>query len=565
MASSSSFVPDWKYDVFLNFRGEDTRKTFIGHLYKALVQNSINTFIDAEELRKGNGLSQLLTAISDSRLSVVVFSQNYASSTWCLKELVQILQCMDQKKQIVIPIFYQLFLNTNMILTRTWKKCSDGGPLYKEPPIYVAGIHKIAKDSSTFKNLTELEREQASRRRKIVEFSGIAIEELPSIIYSLTGLATLTLRYSKDFKSLTSNICQLKSLNYLSLSGCTKFEVFPDILENMERLASLDLDRTSIRELPASIERLQGLVSLNLKKCKSLVYIPDSICNLLSLEWLNLHGCSELSKLPEDLRYLKNLHIGGTGIRGYRPKQQFITLADLAQFRSTAPMINAIIAMVPNNEQNEAVADGESLLPWSDGSEILTDHEESSYGEEMRLRDLEFLEAESTLEGTSIHQDSNHGSKGSHPKRQSFSTSGNLDQNQSTAPLTVTVDSSCEEKEAVAVEAILSYLKQSSHEEEKEETEEKAVAASRRGGRIWGCICGSRAASKPLLDWIEVCEYERCVMHVKFVTVPSWVVSLIFIQWARLNQRGSWSDIFHFASHLFCFQSSFSDSSNSTN
>ncbi|KAM1481079.1 hypothetical protein ACFX2I_028150 [Malus domestica] len=345
----------------------------------------------------------------------------------------------------------------------------------------------FTEDSSTFKNLTELEHEQASRRRKIVEFSGIAIEELPSIIYSLTGLATLTLRYSKDFKSLTSSICQLKSLSYLSLSGCAMFKVFPDILENMERLASLDLDRTSIRELPASIERLQGLVSLNLKKCKSLVYIPDGICNLLSLEWLNLHGCSELSKLPEDLRYLKNLHIGGTGIRGYRPKQQFITLADLAQFRSTAPLINAIIAMVPNNEQNEAVADGESLLPWSDGSEILTDHEESSYGEEMRLRDLEFLEVESTLEGTSIHQDSNHGSKGSHPKRQSFSTSGYL--NQSTAPLTATVDSSCDEKEAVAVEAILSYLKQSSHEEEKEE---KAVAASRRGGRIWGCICGSR-------------------------------------------------------------------------
>ncbi|KAB2627168.1 TMV resistance protein N-like [Pyrus ussuriensis x Pyrus communis] len=108
MASSSSSVPDWKYDVFLNFRGEDTRRTFIGHLYKALVQNSINTFIDAEELRKGNCLSQLLTAISDSRLSIVVFSQNYGSSTWCLKELVQILQCMDQKKQIVIPIFYEV-------------------------------------------------------------------------------------------------------------------------------------------------------------------------------------------------------------------------------------------------------------------------------------------------------------------------------------------------------------------------------------------------------------------------------------------------------------------------
>ncbi|KAM1049083.1 hypothetical protein ACFX2C_028221 [Malus domestica] len=343
--------------------------------------------------------------------------------------------------------------------------------------------------SSTFKNLTELEYQQAFLGRKIVKFSGIAIEELPSIIYCLTGLATLTLRYSKDFKSLTSSICQLKSLNYLSLSGCTKFEVFPDILENMERLASLDLDRTSIRELPASIERLQGLVSLNLENCKSLVYLPESICNLLSLEWLTLHGCSELSKLPEDLWYLKHLDIEETDIRGHRPEQRFITLGDLAQFRSTAPISNAIIAMVPNNEQSEAVTDGESLLPWGDDSEILTDPEESSYAEEMRQRDLEFLEVESTLEGTSIHQESNHGSTGSHPKRQIFSTSGYLDANQSTAPLNEMVDSGYKENEAVAVEAILSDLKQSRHEEEKEE---KAVAASRRGGRIWGCICGSR-------------------------------------------------------------------------
>ncbi|XP_048428634.1 disease resistance protein RPV1-like [Pyrus x bretschneideri] len=226
---------------------------------------------------------------------------------------------------------------------------------------------------------TELEYEQAFRSRQF-KFSGIAIEELPSIIYSLTGLATLTLRYSKDFKSLTSSICQLKSLNYLSLSGCTKFQVFPDILENMERLASLDLDRTSIRELPASIERLQGLVSLNLKNCKSLVYLPESICNLLSLEWLTLHGCSKLSKLPEDLRYLKCLDIEETGIHGYRPEQLFITLGDLAQFRSTAPMINA---MVPNNEQNEKVDDVESCLPWKDDSETLTDPEESSYVESL--------------------------------------------------------------------------------------------------------------------------------------------------------------------------------------
>ncbi|XP_050133539.1 disease resistance protein RPV1-like isoform X2 [Malus sylvestris] len=107
-ASSSSSGSPWKYDVFLNFRGDDTRRCFVSHLYKALNQKTINTFIDAEGLRKGNDLSQLLTAIQDSRVSIVVFSQNYASSTWCLKELVQILDCMDRKDQIVVPVFYDV-------------------------------------------------------------------------------------------------------------------------------------------------------------------------------------------------------------------------------------------------------------------------------------------------------------------------------------------------------------------------------------------------------------------------------------------------------------------------
>ncbi|XP_050133541.1 disease resistance protein RPV1-like isoform X4 [Malus sylvestris] len=107
-ASSSSSGSSWKYDVFINFRGEDTRRCFVSHLYKALNQKAINTFIDAEELRKGSDLSQLLTAIQDSRVSIVVFSQNYASSTWCLKELVQILDCMDGKNQLVMPLFYQV-------------------------------------------------------------------------------------------------------------------------------------------------------------------------------------------------------------------------------------------------------------------------------------------------------------------------------------------------------------------------------------------------------------------------------------------------------------------------
>ncbi|XP_048421179.1 disease resistance protein RPV1-like isoform X1 [Pyrus x bretschneideri] len=255
--------------------------------------------------------------------------------------------------------------------------------------------------------------------------NGIAIVELPSLIYKLTGLVTLTLRYCKYFKGLSSRICQLKSLSYLSLSGCTEFSVFPDIVENMEQLTGLDLDRTSIRELPPSIERLRGLVSLNLRNCKSFVYLPDSTCNLLNLEWLTLNGCSKLSRLPEDLWYLKRLDVMGTGIHkdnnhgptGSHPKLQFFsTLGELAQFRGTAPLSNVVDSSC---EEKEAVGVGASL----------NDPEESSY-----------------VEG--------------------------------------------KEEEAVAVGAILSDLEESSHKEEKEEEEKKVVAPSRRGGRIWCCICG---------------------------------------------------------------------------
>ncbi|XP_048421094.1 disease resistance protein RPV1 isoform X2 [Pyrus x bretschneideri] len=107
-SSSSSACLGWKYDVFINFRGEDTRRGFVSHLYNALVKKPINAFIDAEKLRKGDHLSELLTAIRESRLSIVVFSQDYASSTWCLKELVQILECKDTNNQIVLPIFHDV-------------------------------------------------------------------------------------------------------------------------------------------------------------------------------------------------------------------------------------------------------------------------------------------------------------------------------------------------------------------------------------------------------------------------------------------------------------------------
>ncbi|XP_039039005.1 disease resistance protein RPV1-like [Hibiscus syriacus] len=108
MASSSS-SPPMKYQVFLSFRGEDTRLNFTSHLHQALKGKGFGVFFDEEELERGERISPALSrAIEASRLSIIVLSKDYASSKSCLAELSDI---MDRKKthgQIVLPIFYHV-------------------------------------------------------------------------------------------------------------------------------------------------------------------------------------------------------------------------------------------------------------------------------------------------------------------------------------------------------------------------------------------------------------------------------------------------------------------------
>ena len=107
--ASSVRIGGWTYDVFLSFRGEDTRNSFVDHLHTTLVQRGVRVFKDDEMLRRGTPISsELLKAIEESRFAVVVFSENYANSSWCLDELGKIMECQDQMGQKVLPVFYHV-------------------------------------------------------------------------------------------------------------------------------------------------------------------------------------------------------------------------------------------------------------------------------------------------------------------------------------------------------------------------------------------------------------------------------------------------------------------------
>ncbi|MED6203785.1 hypothetical protein PIB30_002548 [Stylosanthes scabra] len=106
---SFNYEYEWKYDVFLSFRGKDTRYGFTGNLYKALSAKGINTFFDDDDIQSGDEITPtLVTAIQESRIAIIVLSPHYAASSFCLNELAEILRCIKGNNRWVVPVFFEV-------------------------------------------------------------------------------------------------------------------------------------------------------------------------------------------------------------------------------------------------------------------------------------------------------------------------------------------------------------------------------------------------------------------------------------------------------------------------
>ncbi|XP_024641389.1 disease resistance protein RPV1 isoform X2 [Medicago truncatula] len=99
----------WMHDVFLSFSGKETRASFTSHLYASLQNAGFRVFRDDDSLQRGDHIStSLLRAIEQTRISIIVFSKNYAQSRWCLDELLRIMECQKTIGQIVLPVFFNV-------------------------------------------------------------------------------------------------------------------------------------------------------------------------------------------------------------------------------------------------------------------------------------------------------------------------------------------------------------------------------------------------------------------------------------------------------------------------
>ncbi|XP_059633009.1 disease resistance protein L6-like [Cornus florida] len=98
-------------EVFLNSRSSDTScHTFSDDLYNHLIGVRIDTIWDDN---KDDGEREeigdvALTAIWKSKVSIPIFSKNYASSSRCLQELTQMVKCKGSTGQLILPIFYDV-------------------------------------------------------------------------------------------------------------------------------------------------------------------------------------------------------------------------------------------------------------------------------------------------------------------------------------------------------------------------------------------------------------------------------------------------------------------------
>lgn len=107
-SSSSSSTRQYSYDVFPSFCGQDVRRSFLSHFLEGLKTNGVNTFVDDGIMMSGSINSELVRAIRESRIAVVILSKNYASSSWCLHELQLIMDCRASLGQTVMTIFYDV-------------------------------------------------------------------------------------------------------------------------------------------------------------------------------------------------------------------------------------------------------------------------------------------------------------------------------------------------------------------------------------------------------------------------------------------------------------------------
>ncbi|KAL9831196.1 putative disease resistance protein RPP1 [Arabidopsis thaliana] len=201
-----------KHDVFPSFHGADVRKTILSHILESFRRKGIDTFSDNNiERSKSIGL-ELKEAIRGSKIAIVLLSKNYASSSWCLDELAEIMKCRELLGQIVMTIFYEVDP------TDIKKQTGDFGKAFKKTcngktKEHVERWRKALEDVATIAG----------------EHSRNCLNEFPHALDIITEL-----QLSKDIQEVPPWVKRMSRLRVLRLNNCNNLVSLPQLSDSLD-------------------------------------------------------------------------------------------------------------------------------------------------------------------------------------------------------------------------------------------------------------------------------------------------------------------------------------------
>ncbi|XP_030452530.1 disease resistance protein L6-like isoform X1 [Syzygium oleosum] len=169
------------YDVFLSFKGPDTHYSIVNYLHYYMLRDRVSVYSDDDDLRSNEGIGEeILQALTNSNIYIPVFSRNYASSHWCLRELAYMVKCASESKgkRRILPIFYDVEIDDVKLETDIYKSDLDKHQTnfdhnevksWKEALIEVAAMRGFVWKNNSYEEVLQIIISEVFRARKLLD------------------------------------------------------------------------------------------------------------------------------------------------------------------------------------------------------------------------------------------------------------------------------------------------------------------------------------------------------------------------------------------------------------